>query len=64
MDRSELEPQVAERLRTALIACAEAAYEDARLRGLCCEGAWEAAITALRAVSLDAVIAAEGTQRR
>lgn len=64
MDRSELDPEVAERLRTALIACAEAAYEDARLRGLCSEGAWEAAITALRAAPLDAVIAAEGAPPR
>ena len=53
MDRTELDPQVVERVRTALIECAEAAHEDARLRGLCHDGAWEAAVAAMRALPLD-----------
>ena len=56
MDRTELDRQLAERVRTALIACAEAAHEDARLRGLCCEGAWEAAVVAMRALPFDALL--------
>jgi hypothetical protein len=42
----------AERLRQALIDCGTAAHEDARLQGLCCEGAWEAAVSAMRALDL------------
>jgi len=56
MDRSELERLVAERLRAALIASAEAAHEDARVRGLCWEGAWEAALAAMRGLPLAAVL--------
>lgn len=52
MDRTELDHEVAERVRAALLACAEAAYEDARVRGLCCEGAWEVAINAMRSLPL------------
>jgi hypothetical protein len=57
MDRTELDRQVAERVRTALIACAEAAHEDAKLRGLCSEGAWEAAVVAMRAAPFEALLA-------
>lgn len=46
------EQQLAERLREALISAALAAHEDAGIRGLCCEGQWEAAVNALRAVDL------------
>ena len=56
MDRTELDQQVAERVRTALIACAEAAHEDARLRGLCHEGAWEVAVVAMRSLPLEALL--------
>jgi hypothetical protein len=50
--RDEHTHRLAERLRQALIDCATAAQEDARLRGLCCEGAWEAAVSAMRALDL------------
>ncbi len=43
---------VAERIRSLLIAEALAAYEDAGIRGLCHEGAWEAAIVCLRRLDL------------
>jgi len=59
MDRTELDRQVAERVRAALVACAEAAHEDARVRGLCWEGAWEAAIVAMRALPLGAPLGVE-----
>jgi hypothetical protein len=62
MERTELEQLVAERVRTALIACAEAAHEDALLRGLCSEGAWEAAVAAMRALPLEALLG--GTKPR
>jgi hypothetical protein len=52
----------AERVRKALVQRALAAYEDAALRGLCCEGAWEAAVAAMRQLDLSSVLA-EGQQR-
>jgi hypothetical protein len=48
-------PQLAERVRAALLERALAAHEDARLQGLCMEGAWEAAISAMRALDVDAL---------
>ena len=38
----------AERIRSALVQSGLAAYEDAAMQGLCCEGAWEAAVAAMR----------------
>lgn len=43
---------LAERVRKALVACALAAYEDAGVRGLCADGAWEAAVAAMRQLDL------------
>jgi hypothetical protein len=34
---------------------AEAAYEDAGIQGLCAEGRWEAAVSAMRRVDVEAV---------
>lgn len=44
-----------EAIRRALIEAAEAAYEDAGIRGLCAEGRWEAAVQAMRAVDVQVV---------
>ena len=44
--------QIAERVRTALLDAALAAFEDAEIRGLCCDGAWEAAVSAMRQLDL------------
>jgi len=49
--------RVAEQVRSALVATAREAYEDAALRGLCAEGAWEVALGAMRALDLSAVMA-------
>jgi tRNA-Thr(GGU) m(6)t(6)A37 methyltransferase TsaA len=43
---------LAERVRLALVETAVAAYEDAMVRGLCGEGAWEVAVAAMRALDL------------
>ncbi len=40
-------------VRKACIKAATEAYEDAKLRGLCHEGAWELAIQAMRELKLD-----------
>lgn len=44
-----------DQIRRALIEAAEAAYEDAGIRGLCAEGRWEAAVQAMRGVDVQAV---------
>jgi hypothetical protein len=49
---------VAERVRAALVRTALAAYEDAALRGLCAEGAWEVAVTAVRQLDLSEALSA------
>lgn len=46
---------LAESIRRALIAAGEAAYEDAGIQGLCAEGRWEAAVSAMRSVDVDAL---------
>jgi hypothetical protein len=55
---------VAERVRHLLVQTALEAYEDAALRGLCGEGAWEAAISALRQVDLSNVASRDAAGRR
>jgi len=47
--------ELAERVRAALLERALAAHEDARLQGLCMEGAWEAAVSAVRAFDVTAL---------
>lgn len=56
----------AEQIRAALIEAALAAYEDAAVRGLCAEGAWEVAIGAMRTLDLSRIAtqAAPGHERR
>jgi hypothetical protein len=56
MAHADAQRELAERIRRALIERALAAHEDAGVRGLCCEGAWEAVISALRAEDLAALL--------
>ena len=53
--------QLAEIVRQACIAAAIEGYEDASMRGLCREGAWEAAVSAIR--RLDVAALAESPSR-
>jgi hypothetical protein len=46
---------IAAAIGRALIDVAEAAYEDAGIQGLCAEGRWEAAVSAMRRVDVEAV---------
>jgi hypothetical protein len=48
----EVDASEAERVRERLVRCALETYEDALARGLCAEGAWEAAIGAMRKLEL------------
>lgn len=50
--------QVAEAVRAACVRQALVAYEQAGLDGLCHEGAWEAAVDAMRSLDLKALVAA------
>lgn len=52
------DPTLAESIRRALIDAAESAYEDAGMQGLCAEGRWEAAVSAMRRVDVKAVASA------
>ncbi|MES1944381.1 hypothetical protein PC39_09705 [Salinisphaera sp. PC39] len=49
---SDRELELAERVRAACIEAAVAGYRDAAIRGLCGEGALEAAISAIRGLEL------------
>ena len=53
--------RIAEAVRRACIDAALEAYEDAQVRGLCREGAWEVAIEAVRSLDVAAVIAASAS---
>ena len=49
---------LAERIREACIAAALEGYEDAAVSGLCGEGALEVAISTMRRLDLESVLAA------
>jgi len=46
---------VAEAVRQACIEAALAAYEDAGIAGLCADGRWEAAVSAMQSLDLERV---------
>jgi len=47
-----IENEIAERVRTAILEAAVRAYEDAGVQGLCAEGRWEVAVSAMRSLDL------------
>ena len=57
----EKDPQAAaEAARQACIAAALAAYEDAGVLGLCAEGRWEAAVSAMQSLDLQPIAGTKG----
>ena len=54
--RADTSSVVAEAVRAACLNVARLAYEDAGIRGLCAEGRWEAALTAIRRLDLSVVL--------
>ncbi len=54
--------RLAEAVRAACIKAALAAYEDGGVLGLCAEGRWEYAISALQQLDVDALVAAHATE--
>ena len=57
--QSHPQQQLAEAVRDACIEAALEGYENAAMSGLCQEGAWEAAISSIRMVNIEAVLAAQ-----
>ncbi len=51
--------RLAEAVRAACLRTALDAFEAASISGLCCTGAWECAVGAVRTLDLDAVLAAQ-----
>jgi hypothetical protein len=45
--------KIAEKTRRACLDAAARAYDDAKLRGMCSEGAWDYALDAIRSLNLD-----------
>ncbi len=47
---------IARRIRDACLQAARQAHEDAGVQGLCAEGRWEAAMSALEVVDVQAIL--------
>ena len=56
MDQRESQRRLAEAVRDACGKAAQEAYENAGISGLCEQGRWECAISAIRALDLNTVI--------
>ena len=54
--RANTSSVVAETVRAACLDVARLAYEDAGIRGLCADGRWEAALTAIRQLDLSGIL--------
>ncbi len=54
--------ELAEQLRNACVQAALEGYENAAISGLCQEGAWEAAISAIRMADLESILQAAGNK--
>lgn len=54
--QADRERRIAEAVRAACVAAAQETYERAAADGLCNEGAWEAAIDAIRSLDLAAIV--------
>ncbi|HYA38902.1 MAG TPA: acetyltransferase [Candidatus Methylomirabilis sp.] len=66
MSERDFKRRLAEAVRQACLNAARGGYENAGISGLCEEGRWECAVDAIRALDLNAVIAAlpEETAKR
>ncbi len=54
--RADTPSNLAEAVRAACVKAALEAYEDAGIQGLCAEGRWEAAVSAIRDLDLSGVL--------
>lgn len=56
MNQRESQRRLAEAVRAACGKAAREAYESAGVSGLCEEGRWECAVSAIRSLDLEAII--------
>lgn len=56
----EVATELAAAVRAASVKAALSAYENARMDGLCHEGAWEAAVGAIRMLDVERIVAERG----
>jgi len=56
MNERKLKQQTALSVREACLKAAQEAYESAGISGLCEEGRWECAVSAIRSLDLEAII--------
>jgi hypothetical protein len=54
--------QLAEAIRTACLQAGLDAYEDASIRGLCHEGAWECAVGAIQSLDVEDILQKQADQ--
>ncbi len=57
---SDRELDIAERVRKACLQAAIAGYDDARMSGLCQQGAWDVALDRIRSLDVDALLGEGG----
>lgn len=62
-ESKEIDVEAAAAVRDACVRVALNAYENARMDGLCHEGAWEAAVSAMRMLDVDRIVAEHGGGR-
>lgn len=63
-DQDRFQLELARAVREACLRAALEACEDARMAGLCWEGAWEAAVGALQALDLERIVRDSRSARR
>ena len=56
--------RLAETVRAACLAAALESYEEASIRGLCHEGAWECAVGAIRSLNLQRILEQQQDKQR
>ena len=54
--RTDKDRRLAEAVRAACVEAALRGYEDAMMSGLCREGAWEAAVSAMRMLDVEQAV--------
>ncbi len=56
MEKQQMQRELAEKVRQACVKAAKAGFEQARLDGLCAEGAVETAVSAIQNLNLEKLL--------
>lgn len=51
--------EIAKKIKQACIDAAREGYQTAAMSGLCCEGAWEAAVSAMQMLDVETILGTE-----